>query len=84
MLKHDTRSCSQILENLLKAGLTICKDMDITKVFPICEIYDSATHTITEQKASNRHVWMQFVTSYMVLGFLGPVEKSVIQQSIGP
>lgn len=60
------------------------KDMDITKVFPIYEVYDSATYTITEQKASNRHVWMQFVTSYMVYGFLGPTEKTGIQQSVGP
>lgn len=52
--------------------------MDITKVFAIYEIYDSATYTITEQKASNRHMWMQFVTSYMVYGFLGPIEKTGI------
>lgn len=51
--------------------------MDI-KVFPVCEIYDSATYTITEQKASNRHIGMQFITSYVIYGFLGPIEKSDI------
>lgn len=51
--------------------------MDITKVFPICEIYDSATYTVTEQKYSSRHIWMEFITSYMVYGFLGPIEKVI-------
>lgn len=61
-----------------------CNDMGITKVFPVCEIYDSATYTITEQKACNRHVWVQFVTFHVVYGFLGPIEKGVIQQRISP
>lgn len=45
-------------------------------------IYDK--YTTTEQKASNRHLWMQFGVSYRAYGFLGPTENKAIQQRIGP
>lgn len=58
--------------------------MDIKKVFPTCKIYDNTKYTTTEEKASNRHLWMPFGVSYIVYGFLGPIENKVIQQRIAP
>lgn len=34
--------------------------MNITKVFPTCEIHYNAKYTTAEQNASKRRLWMQF------------------------